>query len=83
MYAMPPKTFNNYVISVSALRAFLVTQWKRICLPMQETQVQFLGREDPLEKKMATHSRMLAWEVPWTEGYSLWSLKKSQAQPGN
>ena len=50
---------------------------------MQEIQVQSLGREDPLEKKMATHSRMLAWEVPWTEGYSLWSLKKSQAQPGN
>ena len=34
---------------------------------MQETQeswVQFLGQEDPLEKEMATHSRMLAWEIP-------------------
>ena len=68
MYAMPPKTFNNYVISVSALRAFLVTQWKRICLPMQETQVQCLGREDPLEKKMATHSSILAWEMLGTKG---------------
>ena len=29
--------------------------------------VQFLGREDPLEKEMATHSRILAWEIPWTE----------------
>ena len=34
---------------------------------MQETQVQSLGWEDPLEKKMATHSSILAWEIPWTE----------------
>ena len=34
---------------------------------MQETQVQSLGREDPLEKEMATHSSTLAWEIPWTE----------------
>ena len=34
---------------------------------MQETQVQSLGWEDPLEKEMATHSRILAWEIPWTE----------------
>ena len=34
---------------------------------MQETQVQSLGWEDPLEKDMATHSSTLAWEVPWTE----------------
>ena len=33
----------------------------------QETQVQFLGQEDPLEKKMATHSRILAWKIPWIE----------------
>ena len=31
---------------------------------MQEMQVQSLGREDPLEKEMATHSRILAWEIP-------------------
>ena len=38
------------------------------CLPaMQETRVQFLGREDPLEKEMATHSSTLAWKIPWTE----------------
>ena len=40
---------------------------------MQETQVQSLGREDPLEKGMATHSSILAWKIPWTEepgGYS-------------
>ena len=33
---------------------------------MQETQVRSLGREDPLEKEMATHSNILAWENPWT-----------------
>ena len=35
---------------------------------MQETQVQLLGQEDPLEKGMATHSSILAWRIPWTEG---------------
>ena len=34
---------------------------------IQETWVQFLGREDPLEKGMATHSSILAWRIPWTE----------------
>ena len=34
---------------------------------MQETQVLSLGQEDPLEKKMATHSSILAWRIPWTE----------------
>ena len=32
--------------------------------PMQETQVQFLGQEDPLEKGMATHSSIVAWKIP-------------------
>jgi len=35
---------------------------------MRETCVQSLGREDPLEKGMATHSSILAWKIPWTEG---------------
>ena len=43
---------------------------------MQETQVQSLGQEDPLEKGMATHSSILAWRIPWTEEpgglYSPW-----------
>ena len=34
---------------------------------MHETQVRSLGEEDPLEKEMATHSNILAWEIPWTE----------------
>ena len=33
---------------------------------MQETQVRSLGQEDPLEKGMATHFRILAWRIPWT-----------------
>ena len=38
------------------------------CLPAkQETQVRYLGEEDPLEKEMATHSSTLAWKIPWTE----------------
>ena len=34
---------------------------------MQETRVQFLGQEDPLEKEMATHSSVLVWKIPWRE----------------
>ena len=34
---------------------------------MQETQIQSLGQEDPLEEEMATHSSILDWEIPWTE----------------
>ena len=48
-------------------RASLVTQWQRMWLPMQEIQVPSLGWEDPLEEELATHSRILAWEIPWTE----------------
>ena len=33
----------------------------------KKTQVRSLGREDPLEEEMATHSSILAWEIPWTE----------------
>ena len=36
-------------------------------LTMWETQVQSLGRGDPLEKEMATHSSILAWKIPWME----------------
>ena len=46
---------------------------------MQETGVQSLGGEDPLEKRMATHSSTLSWEIPWTEapgGYSPWDCKE-------
>ena len=49
------------------LGASQVAQWKRICLPMQETQVLSLGWKDPLEEEMATHSSILAWIILWTE----------------
>ena len=38
-----------------------------IYVALQETCVQSLGREDPLEKEMATYSSILAWKIPWTE----------------
>ena len=48
---------------------------------MQETRVQFLGWEDPLEKEMATHSNILAWRIPWIEEpdglYSPWGRRES------
>ena len=48
----------------------MVAQWERIHLPMQEMQdmqFQSLGGEETLEKRMATHSSILAWRIPWTE----------------
>ena len=45
----------------------LVAQMLKNLLPMQETQVRSLAREDTLEKGMVTHSSILAWEIPWTE----------------
>ena len=47
--------------------ASLVNQLVKNTLAMQETLVQFLGREESLEKGMATHSSILIWEIPWTE----------------
>ena len=49
------------------MRASLIAQLVKNLPAMQETQVQFLGGEDPLEKEIATHSSILAWRIPWTE----------------
>ena len=49
------------------VRASLVAQRLKHLPPMWETRVQSLGREDPLEKEMVTHSSILAWKIPWTE----------------
>ena len=46
---------------------FLVAQVVKNLLAMQETGVQFLGQEDPLEKTTVIHSSNLAWRIPWTE----------------
>ena len=45
----------------------MVAQTVKNLPAMQETQVQFLGWDDPLEKGMATYSNILAWRSPWTE----------------
>ena len=47
--------------------ASLVAQRLKHLPAMQETWVQSLGREDPLEEEMATYSSILAWRIPWTE----------------
>ena len=47
--------------------ASLVTQVVKNLPLMQETQIQSLGQEDPLEKEVATRSSFIAWEIPWTE----------------
>ena len=47
--------------------AFLIAQSVKNLPAIQETGVQFLGWEDPLEKEMATHSSVLTWKIPWTE----------------
>ena len=52
------------------IRASPVAQWGKNLPAMQETQemwIQSLGREDPLEEGMVTHSSILAWKIPWTE----------------
>ena len=56
-----------HLLVLRSSRTSLVAQMVK-CLPaMQETRVRSLGQEDPLEKEMATHSRTLAWRIPWTE----------------
>ena len=45
----------------------MLAQMVKNLLAMQETQVQSLGREDPLEEGMVTHSSILAWRLPWTQ----------------
>ena len=47
---------------------------------MRETRVQSLGQEGPLEKEMATHSSILAWDIPWTEEPGRLQSMESQSQ---
>ena len=55
--------FNSDMVN----RASLVAHWVKHLPTIQETRVRSLGREDPLEKEMATHSSTLAWKIPWSE----------------
>ena len=64
-------------------RASLVAQMVRSPPAMQETWVWSLSQEDPLEKEMATHSTILAWEIPWTEEPdTLQSMGSQKSQTG-
>ena len=49
------------------MRVYLVAQMVENSPAVQETRVQSLGQEDPLEKGMETHSSILTWRIPWTE----------------
>ena len=64
----------------SKKRVSLVAQMIKRPPTVRETRVQSLGREDPLEKEMATHSSTLAWKIPWTEdpGRLQFMVTKSQ-----
>ena len=59
--------------------SFLVSGAVKYLPAMQKTTAWFLGLEDPLEKRMATHSSILAWRIPWTEQpggiQSIWSQR--------
>ena len=55
---------NNHMLPF--IRASLVAQTVKNLPEMQETQVESLGWDDPLEKGKATHSSILAWRIPWT-----------------
>ena len=55
-----------YFIRAYMIWASLIVQTVNNLPAMQETRVQFLGQEDPLEKGMAIHS-CIAWRIPWTE----------------
>ena len=54
-------------LSLQFPQTSLVAQTVKRLSTMQETRVQSLGWEDPLEKEMATHSSTVAWKIPWTE----------------
>ena len=47
---------------------------------MQETRIEFLGQEDPLEKGLATHSSILAWRIPWTKEPAWWATDHAAAK---
>ena len=63
--ALSVSSFSFFLAASTASQVVLAV--KNPLLPMQETWVQPLGWEDPLEEGMATHSRTLAWRIPWTE----------------
>ena len=74
MYMCTPQTLSPHFPGPFPIWHLLQSTWASLvaqmvkCLPtMWETRVRSLGREDPLEKEMATHSSTLTWKIPWTE----------------
>ena len=61
------KVFFSGEMGKIGIWASLMVQTVKNSPAVQETQVRSLGREDPLEKEMATHSRILAWKISWME----------------
>ena len=60
----------KYSALIESLGASLIAQWVKNLPAMQETQetwLQSLGQDDPLEEEMATHFCIIAWKIPWTE----------------
>ena len=66
-YQLTPYGFIFYLF------ASLVAQTVEKLPAMQETRVRSMGGEDPLEKRMAAHSSILAWRIPWTGGLAHYS----------
>ena len=60
-------TARGFLIGALPIGASSVVQMVKNLAAMPETQVQSLGREDPLEKEIANQSSILAWRIPWTE----------------
>ena len=58
--------------------SLLVAQMVKNLPAIRKTQVQYLGQEDPLEKRIAKHSSILAWRIPWTEDPSRLQPMQSQ-----
>ena len=77
---MPPLT--SLIRALYILGASMVVQTVKHLPAMQETWVQSLGQEDPLEKEMATHSSTLAWKIPWMEEPGGLQSMGSQRSPG-
>ena len=76
-----PPSVNLWACHVSVGPSLVAQMVKRLP-PMRETRVQSLGREDPLEKEMATHSSILAWKIPWMEELA-WLLSVGSQSVGH
>ena len=73
------ETWENLELAHIVKGTSLVAQMVKRLPAMRDTQVRSLGREDPLEKEMATHSSTPAWKIPWTEA-KVHGVAKSQTR---